>query len=102
MVITHSTGNFYLDYQGCNRIIREEKYRTFWFVPHYHHNQFSVIHYQMTNGGGASEEDRSKRLTKQLGFEVGRMIPLILHSWCPQDQYLQLYASAHPFTVRCT
>jgi ribonucleotide monophosphatase NagD (HAD superfamily) len=25
----------------------------------------------MTNGGGASEEDRSKRLSEQLGFEVG-------------------------------
>lgn len=25
----------------------------------------------MTNGGGASEEDRCKRLTEQLGFEVG-------------------------------
>ena len=24
----------------------------------------------MTNGGGASEKDRSKRLTEQLGFEV--------------------------------
>ena len=25
----------------------------------------------MTNGGGASEEDRSKQLSEQLGFEVG-------------------------------
>ena len=30
----------------------------------------------MTNGGGASEKDRSKRLTEQLGFEVGPMVSL--------------------------
>lgn len=30
----------------------------------------------MTNGGGASENDRARRLTEQLGFEVGPMISL--------------------------
>ena len=34
----------------------------------------------MTNGGGASEEDRSKRLTEQLGFEVRPKTPLFRRS----------------------
>ena len=32
----------------------------------------------MTNGGGASENDRARRLTELLGFEVGPMISLFL------------------------
>ena len=30
----------------------------------------------MTNGGGASEKDRARRLTELLGFEVGPIISL--------------------------
>jgi hypothetical protein len=44
----------------------------------------------MTNGGGASEKDRARRLTEMLGFEVG---PLML----PKDYCLQFYAITHHF-----
>jgi len=37
-------------------------------------NHFSAFHFQMTNGGGASEEDRSRHLTEKLGFEVRLVI----------------------------
>jgi ribonucleotide monophosphatase NagD (HAD superfamily) len=36
----------------------------------------------MTNGGGAGEEDRSKRLSEQLGFEVGPNISSFRRSRC--------------------
>src|SRR5579863_1487051 len=36
----------------------------------------------MTNGGGASEEDRSKRLSEQLGFEVRPKISSFRRSCC--------------------
>jgi hypothetical protein len=54
----------------------------------------------MTNGGGASEEDRCKRLSEQLGFEVGpsediTASALMLH----QDHHLHLYAITHRFEV---
>ena len=51
----------------------------------------------MTNGGGASEEDRAKRLTEQLGFEVGSDSENITVSalMSRQDHHLQFYAVSH-------
>ena len=53
----------------------------------------------MTNGGGASEKDRSKRLTEQLGFEVSPIISLVPRLCCSKDYYLQFYAITHHFKV---
>ena len=61
----------------------------------------------MTNGGGASEEDRSKRLSEQLGFEVGQNI-LPFRRSCyfkiTTSTFMQshtiLKSSAHKYTNR--
>lgn len=69
--------------------------------PPYRRDQLSLspVHFQMTNGGGASEKDRSKRLTEQLGFEVSPIISLYPRLCCSKDYYLQFYAITHRFKV---
>ena len=56
----------------------------------------------MTNGGGASEEDRSRKLTEQLGYEVSPKTRISARSHfyllC-EDHYFQLYAGTYYFEV---
>lgn len=53
----------------------------------------------MTNGGGASEKDRARRLTELLGFEVGPIISLFPRLCFSKDYSLQFYAITHHFKV---
>ncbi len=58
----------------------------------------------MTNGGGASEKDRAKRLTELLGFEVGPMtslFPRLCYSKITTSNFMQSHtvikSSAHKY-----